>query len=96
MKKKNNTAKMRAIRKEIDLVDSKLLPLMVQRSFLVSKALEHKTMKSEIVDSKRINQIVKKVAMGAKKLGADSKLISDIWLSVIKRFIDYEKKNFKK
>ena len=96
MSKKNNSAKMRVIRKRIDEVDSKILPLMVKRSKLVSKALDVKTKKSEIVDLKRINQIKKKVAAQARRLGANPKLISNIWLSIIKNFIDFEKKNFKK
>ena len=96
MNRKNNSAKMREIRKRIDEVDSKILPLMVKRSKLVSKALDIKTKKSEIVDLKRINQIKKKVAAQARRLGANPKLISNIWLSIIKNFIDFEKKNFKK
>ena len=95
MSKKNNSAKMRVIRKRIDEVDSKILPLMVKRSKLVSKALDVKTKKSEIVDLKRINQIKKRVAAQAKKLGASPKLISNIWVSIIKNFIDFEKKILK-
>ena len=87
---------MREIRKKIDKVDSKILPLMVKRSKLVNKALDLKNKKSEIVDIKRINQIKKKVENQSKKLGANPKLISDIWISIIKNFIDFEKKNFKK
>ena len=96
MNRKNNSAKMREIRKRIDEVDSKILPLMVKRSKLVSKALDIKTKKSEIVDLKRINEIKKKVAAQARRLGANPKLISNIWVSIIKNFIDFEKKNFKK
>ena len=87
---------MREIRKSIDEVDSKILPLMVKRSKLVSKALDLKSKKSEIVDLKRINQIKKNVSDQAKKLGGNPKLISDIWLSIIKNFINFEKKNFRK
>ena len=87
---------MREIRAKIDKVDSKLLPLMVRRSKLVNKALQLKTKKSEIVDVKRINQIKKKIASQAKRIGGNPKLISDIWVSIIKNFIDFEKKNFKK
>ena len=93
---KNNSTKMREIRKRIDKIDSHILHLMVKRSLLVRKDLEIKTKKSEIVDLKRINQIKKKVAIRSKKLGADPKLITGIWHSMIKNFIDYEKKNFKK
>ena len=94
--RKNNSAKMREIRKKIDNVDLKLLPLMVKRSQLVSMALSLKTKKSEIVDLKRINQIKRRIENQAKKLGANPKLISKIWVSIIKQFIDFEKKNFKK
>ena len=87
---------MREIRKRIDIVDSKILPLMVKRSQLVNNALNLKKKKSEIVDIKRINQIKKKVSNQAKKLGANPKLIGDIWVSIIKNFINFEKKNFKK
>ena len=87
---------MREIRNRIDKVDSKILPLMVKRSKLVSKALELKTKKSEIVDRKRINVIKNKIASQSKKLGANPKLISDIWMSIIKNFINFEKNNFKK
>ena len=87
---------MKEVRKRIDKIDSKILPLMVKRSELVNKALSLKTKKSEIIDSKRINEIKKKVSNQAKKLGANPKLISDIWVSIIKNFINFEKKNFKK
>ena len=87
---------MREVRRRIDKVDSQILPLMVKRSQLVNKALSLKTRKSEIVDSKRINQIKKKIESQSKKLGANPKLIGDIWESIIKSFINFEKKNFKK
>ena len=87
---------MKEVRKRIDKVDSQILPLMVKRSRLVSKALSLKTRKSEIVDSKRISQIKKKVERQAKKLDANTKLIGEIWVSIIRNFINFEKKNFKK
>ena len=96
IRKKNNSSQMKEVRRRIDKIDSQILPLMVKRSQLVNKALSLKTRKSEIVDTKRINQIKKKVENQSKKLGANPKLISDIWISIIKNFIDFEKKNFKK
>ena len=96
IRKKNNSSQMKEVRRRIDKVDSQILPLMVKRSQLVNEALSLKTRKSEIVDTKRINQIKKKVENQSKKLGANPKLISGIWLSIIKNFIDFEKKNFKK
>tara|TARA_B000000532_G_C18506817_1_gene251259 strand:- start:116 stop:409 length:294 start_codon:yes stop_codon:yes gene_type:complete len=93
---KNNSAEMKLIRKSIDKVDSKILPLMVKRAKLVNKALRLKKKKSEIVDTERINQIKKKVSTQAKNLDANPKLISNIWVSIIRNFIEFEKQNFKK
>ncbi len=87
---------MKLIRNKIDLIDSKLLPLMVKRSQLVEKALELKERRSEIVDKKRIHEITKKISQKTKKLGGNPKLLSNIWLSIIDNFIKFEKSKFKK
>ena len=57
----NNSPKMKEIRSKIDVIDSKLLPLMVKRSKLVEKALELKVKRSEIIDRKRILEISKNI-----------------------------------
>ena len=93
---KNNSKEMKLIRKKIDQVDNKLLPLMVKRSKLVEKALSLKTRKTEIVDKKRIDEISKKIVRKSSELGGNSKLLKSIWLSIIQNFIDYENKEFKK
>ena len=94
--KKNNTPQMKLIRNKIDLIDNKLLPLMVKRSQLVEKALELKLKRSEIVDQRRIREITKKISQKTKKLGGNPKLLSNIWLSIIDNFIKFEKSKFKK
>ena len=93
---KNNSEEMKLIRKKIDQVDDKLLPLMVKRSKLVEKALSLKKRKTEIVDKKRIDEISKKIVKKSIELGGNSKLLRSIWLSIIKNFIDYENREFKK
>ena len=93
---KNNSKEMKLIRKKIDQVDDKLLPLMVKRSKLVEKALSLKKRKTEIVDKKRINEISKKIVKKSSELGGNSKLLKSIWLSIIQNFIDYENQEFKK
>ena len=94
--KKNNTPQMKIIRNKIDIIDNKLLPLMVKRSQLVEKALELKVKRSEIVDQKRILEITGKISQKTKKLGGNPKLLSNIWLSIIDNFIKFEKSKFKK
>jgi len=93
---KNNSVEMKLIRKKIDQIDDKLLPLMVKRSKLVEKALSLKKRKTEIVDKKRIDEISKKIVKKSLELGGNSKLLKSIWLSIIKNFIDYENREFKK
>ena len=58
MNKKDKSQKMKQVRSSIDLIDSKILPLMVKRSKLVNKALELKSKRNEIIDKKRIDQIL--------------------------------------
>ena len=93
---KNNSKEMKIIRKKIDQVDDKLLPLMVKRSKLVEKALSLKKRKNEIVDKKRIEEISKKIVKKSSELGGNPKLLKSIWISIIQNFIDYEKQEFKK
>ena len=93
---KNNSKEMKLIRKKIDQVDDKLLPLMVRRSKLVEKALSLKKRKTEIVDKKRINEISKKIVKKSSELGGNSKLLKSIWLSIIQNFIDFENQEFNK
>ena len=92
---KNNSKEMKLIRKKIDQVDDKLLPLMIKRSKLVEKALSLKKRKNEIIDKKRINEISEKIVKKSLELGGNSKLLKSIWISIIQNFIDYEKQEFK-
>ena len=94
--KKNNTPEMKVVRNKIDIIDNKLLPLMIKRSQLVEKALNLKAKRSEIVDQKRIREITKKISQKTKQLGGNPKLLSNIWLSIIDNFIKFEKSKFKK
>jgi len=96
MNKKEKIKKMKDVRSLIDRIDDKILPLMVKRSKLVNKALELKLKKNEIIDRKRINQILKKIESKSKKMKANPKLIKSIWISMIQTFINYERKEFKK
>tara|TARA_B100000686_G_C16776740_1_gene968972 strand:- start:2442 stop:2738 length:297 start_codon:yes stop_codon:yes gene_type:complete len=96
MNKKEKNKKMKNVRSSIDRIDDKILPLMVRRSKLVNNALELKLKKNEIIDKKRISQILKKIESKSKKMKANPKLIKSIWMSMIQNFIDYEEKEFKK
>ena len=96
MSKKNKNQEIESVRLLIDKLDNKMIPLMIKRSKLVEKALSLKSKKSEIVDWKRINQILKRIESKTIKMKADPKLLKSIWMSMISNFIEYEKKEFKK
>jgi|TARA_B110000259_G_C13933616_1_gene369907 chorismate mutase len=84
------------IRKELDQIDTKLLAIIKKRTDLVKKVIKLKKYKKEIVDKKRINFILKKIKKKSIKLKIDPSITLHIWKEMIKAFIKYEYKNFKK
>ena len=55
-----------------------------------------KKYKNEIVDKKRIIQILKNINLKSKNKNIDPKITNKIWKAMIKAFIEYEYRNFKK
>ena len=92
----NNKKKLALIRVKLDKLDNQLLSLIKKRTILVNDVLKLKEFKNEIVDKKRINQILKKIRSKSKKMKIDPKITNRIWKSMIWSYINYEKKNFKK
>ena len=91
-----NNKKIEKIRKNLDFLDDKLLNLIKKRTLLVNQILKEKKYKNQIVDKKRINFILKKIRSKSIKKGVDQKVSKRIWNSMIRSFIDYEYRNFKK
>jgi len=88
--------KKHKIRKKIDLIDQKLLILIKQRTQLVVKLIRIKKYKHEIVDNKRMNVVLKKIKKGSIKNKIDPKITKKIWIAMIKSYVDFQRKNFKK
>ena len=84
------------IRKELDILDGRLLDIIKKRSKLVDLVIKNKKFKKEIVDKKRILIILKNIKKKSKKKKIDPKITDKIWRSMIKAFIEYEFRNFKK
>ena len=84
------------IRKKLDKLDNIFLNLIKQRVILVEEVLKNKKYKKEIVDKKRINTILKNIAKKSKQKKIDPKITIKIWKSMIKSFIDFEYRNFRK
>ena len=84
------------IRKKLDKLDNLFLNLIKRRTKLVDQVLQNKKFKNQIVDRKRIKIILKNISKKSKDKKIDPKITNRIWLSMIKAFIDYELRNFKK
>ena len=67
-----------------------------KRTFLVNKVLLNKKYKKDIVDKKRIKVILKNIKIKSKRMGIDPIITKIIWNSMIKAYIDFEYRNFKK
>ena len=89
-------AKIHNIRGKLDKVDVKLLALIKKRSLLVDQVLSFKKSKKEIIDQKRINFILKRIKKLSIKYNVDPNITVNIWKVMIKGFIKYEYKKFKK
>ena len=72
------------------------LKLIKKRTFLVNQVLKNKKYKKEIIDRKRIKIILNNIANKSKENKIDAKITSRIWKSMIRAFIDYEYRNFRK
>ena len=84
------------IRKKLDKLDNHLLNLIKSREHLVNQVLKNKKYKKDIVDKKRIAVIIKNIRKKSISRKIDPKITKTIWISMIKAFIDYEYRNFKK
>ena len=90
-----NIKTIEEIRIKIDKIDLEILNLIEKRKNLVDRVVKLKT-KEEIVDQERIERILRKLDIEAKKKMLPSKMIKDIWEKMINGFIEYEKKYFEK
>ena len=84
------------IRKALDKLDDKFLKLIKKRTSLVNKIVKNKKFKKDIVDKKRIQIILKNINKKSKTNKIDPQVTHKIWSAMIKAYIDYEYRRFKK
>ena len=88
--------KLSNLRKKLDYVDNKLLKLLIKRTNLVKQVMSLKEHKNQIVDKKRIAQILKRIKKKSLKHKLDPNISKRIWKNMIWSYIEFERKNFKK
>ena len=84
------------IRRKLDNLDNDFLNLIKKRTALVDMVLANKKYKKDIVDRKRISIIIKNIVKKSKNKKIDPMITKKIWLSMIRAYISYEFRNFKK
>ena len=77
-------------------LDDLLLNIIKKRTLLVNQVLKNKKFKKEIIDKKRIKIILKNINKKSRKRKIDPLITKKIWITMIRAFIDYEYRNFKK
>ena len=91
-----NKKKLRIARNKIDRLDKSIFNLIKKRTKIVKYMLSLKKFKSQIVDHKRINKILKNIKKKSIQSGLDPKITNRIWNSMIWSYVDYQKRNFRK
>ena len=91
-----NKIELNKLRRKLDILDKDLLKIIKKRSEIVKKVLTLKVYKKEIVDKKRITNILKKIRNQSINKNIDPKITQRIWKNMIWSYIDYERRNFKK
>ena len=84
------------IRKKLDKLDNLLLEIIKKRVLLVDLVVKNKKFKKDIIDKKRIKIILKNIKNKSNNKNIDPLITNKIWKSMIKAFIDYEYRTFKK
>tara|TARA_Y100001954_G_C15480820_1_gene440314 strand:- start:253 stop:543 length:291 start_codon:yes stop_codon:yes gene_type:complete len=88
--------KLSKIRTQLDKLDNSLIKIIKKRTFLVKKVLKLKEKRSQIIDKKRINVILRNIKKKSLKNNIDPKITNRIWKNMILAYIDFERRNFKK
>ena len=88
--------KLKKLRKSLDILDNSFIKLIKKRTDIVKKVLKLKEYKNQIVDNKRIKIILKEIKKKSIKNKIDPKITNKIWINMIRAYIDYEKRNFRK
>ena len=88
--------KLKIARRKIDQLDTKIFNLIKKRTLVVKYMLSLKKYKKQIVDHRRINEILKNIKNRSIKKGVDTQITRRIWKSIISSYINFQKRKFKK
>jgi isochorismate pyruvate lyase len=85
---------MAELRAEIDRLDHALVTMLAERQRYIERAAEIKQDRNVVRDTARIEDVVAKVLVAARKAGLDSKIAEPVWRMLIERCIAHELDRF--
>ena len=91
-----NRIKLNKERKKIDKIDQQIFKLIKRRTIVVKRMLTLKKHKHEIVDHRRIKEILLTLKKKSIRDKIDPKITKRIWKSMIWSYVDFQRRNFKK
>jgi len=94
MKKPDECSNMEDIRKEIDLIDDKIVELISKRAKYVDNAAKFKKDKVAVRDKNRVATVINSKKKLAQKYGISPNLIGDIYEKMIDYFVNEEIKRW--
>ena len=87
--------KLKKARNKIDQLDKSIFNLIKKRTTIVKHMLTLKQFKNQIIDHRRINEILKNIRKKSIKQKIDPTVTSRIWKAIIWGYVDFQKRNFK-
>lgn len=81
---------MAELRAEIDRLDRELVAMLAERQGYIERAAEIKQDRNVVRDEARIEDVVAKVLVAARKAGLDPKIAEPVWRTLIDRCIAHE------
>ena len=91
-----NKKKLLIARSKVDKLDKEIFYLIKKRTTIIKYMLSLKAFKKQIIDHKRIKEILKTIKKKSIKHRIDPKLTHRIWKSMIWSYVDFQRRNFKK
>lgn len=88
----SNCQTLTCVRKEIDLIDEKIVDLLVQRFAYVKKAGVLKRNRKHIHDCAREQEILQQVRKQADKQGLPGVIVVDVFKTILHESNEFEKK----
>ena len=91
-----NKKKLNNVRNKLDKLDYKLLDIIKKRTSLVKQVIKLKKHKKQIIDRNRIKKVLRNIKKISIEKKIDPRITQKIWSSMIKSYIDYDRRNFNK